>query len=163
MPVCQLQWMANFEVGVDELDADHREMYDLMIEISRSSLSGDRAAISQQMAAFIELAAEHVEREDRLLCLIEPSHALRIGAAADRLREVQELAADIEVAGAPLDLEEVPARLADWFCRQAIGHDAKIRAHFHRAATSRTFRGSPPRPSELSAGPGVFKYPGQRG
>ena len=125
MPVCQLQWMANFGVGVDELDADHREMYDLMIEISRSSLSGNRAAISQQMAAFIELA------------------------------------------GAPLDLEEVPARLADWFCRQAIGHDAKIRAHFHRAATPRTFRGSPSRPSELSAGPGVFtaaiKYPGQRG
>jgi len=161
MRVCRLRWMANFEVGVDELDADHRAMYDLMIEISRSIQCGDRAAMSQQMTAFIELAAEHVEREDRLLCLIEPAHALRNGAAADRLRAVQELAADIEVAGSPLDLEDVPARLADWFCRQAIGHDARIRAHFHRATMPRSLRGIPSRAPEASAGQGVYTAAGE--
>jgi len=137
MPEICLRWMDNFEVGIDDLDADHRHMYLQINTICEATAAGDMDVVARQLSAFVEFAAAHIERETRVLTALDPGRVFA-GTALDRLKPISDLAG--RFTRGEQDVAQIPAELVDWFCRQTIDHDAAIRARFHRRSSTACLR-----------------------
>lgn len=87
MPEICLRWMDNFEVGIDDLDADHRHMYLQINTICEATAAGDMDVVARQLSAFVEFAAAHIERETRVLTALDPGRVFA-GTALDRLKPI---------------------------------------------------------------------------
>lgn len=129
----QFRWLDQFEVGIAELDADHREMCRQINLICDFALARDHDAAERQLALLIELAASHFEREE----------VLKHGIGGDTITPLEsctgprdavlaDLATRLRADGSAFDLSGLSPALIDWFCKQTIGHDAWIRAYFHQ-------------------------------
>lgn len=150
MPEIRLRWMDNFEVGIEELDADHRRMFRQINKICEAGTAGDIALVATQLAELVDLAAAHIERETRVQAALDRGNAFAADtASSDRLKPISDLVA--RFARGDRDVARVPGELVDWFCRQTIDHDAAIRARFHRSSSPTCLRWPAGRTSAVTA------------
>jgi hemerythrin-like metal-binding protein len=130
----RLQWSDRFEVGVAALDADHRELVRLIDAGCCVAQDGQRSELLAILDQTLVLAAEHFEREEAVLQSI-PAFAPDFTRHANgHKRNIEALTAIQQslAAGDGLgDVEQLCSELINWFVRQAVGHDAKIRGYFH--------------------------------
>jgi len=63
----RLEWLATFELGVAEIDDDHRKMLATMQRVRDALGAGDRAACLAALDALLEVSAAHFEREEAFL------------------------------------------------------------------------------------------------
>ncbi len=129
----QMRWIDQFEVGIADLDADHREMYRQINLICDLALAGSHDAAERQLTLLIELAAAHFEREALLKNGIggDPMTPIEV-CTGPRDAVLADLATRLRTEESAFDLSGLPSELINWFCKQTIGHDAWIRAYFHQ-------------------------------
>ncbi|MGF1607762.1 MAG: bacteriohemerythrin [Kiloniellales bacterium] len=130
----RLQWSERFEVGVAALDADHRELVRLIDAACSAAQQGQRAELLAILGQTVELAAAHFEREEAVLKTIPgierelTSHAKGHERNIERLTTIRQSLSSGDGLG---DVDQLCSELIDWFVRQAVGHDSKIRGYFH--------------------------------
>jgi hemerythrin len=122
-----LQWQDNFNLGIEEVDHEHRELIGL-INALHDSLATDRSAV--RVEAFLgevlaDISAhfaleEKVMRARRYDALEE--HKADHERLLDELRDLMDEQAD----GAVLDEERFAQRLAQWFAGHFQTHDARL-------------------------------------
>jgi hemerythrin len=126
-----LAWTHSFSVGVPQLDEDHRALVRL---INRACAAADAADPEQLLSALddlVELANGHFEREEAIMHQL-PGYALLPAHSAEHRNRIRQLEATRSAAAA--EMRQGPKRLqeelVDWFVKQTVGHDAKIKAYF---------------------------------
>lgn len=126
------RWMNHFEVGVPELDADHREMHRRINEVCEACGRGDHRAAAEAFSALCQVSIAHFEREEKVIHSIQ-GHDVAGHAESHRRRAAKLLETErrMHAEGSDFDLGPLPTSLVDWFCKHAIGYDAKVRAYFH--------------------------------
>jgi hemerythrin-like metal-binding protein len=146
-----LPWSDNFAVGVAELDEDHRRMVAAINAFGAAAADGaTRADLLERIDRLIEIAEAHFEREEAVIERIKIGKAMPAAAGAEaidadyarnharehsvrlsHLRSTRERTAQGEaIQPEPSQAEAIALDLVDWFLRQAIGFDARIRGFF---------------------------------
>ena len=62
-----VQWESRLELGVPEIDAQHRELFVRLAGFDEALARGDRPAIGRTFAFLHEYALVHFEQEERLM------------------------------------------------------------------------------------------------
>lgn len=63
----KFEWMETFELGVPEIDSDHRALLDLMRAVQAAAAARDRDRCTRYMDRVRAFARSHFEREEKLL------------------------------------------------------------------------------------------------
>lgn len=63
----ELEWMETFELGVPEVDGDHRAMLDLMKAVKSAAGTGDRKRCESHVDRLLIFAQWHFKREEAFL------------------------------------------------------------------------------------------------
>ncbi len=85
-----IQWESRLELGVPEIDAQHRELFVRLAGFDEALARGDRPAIGRTFGFLREYALVHFEQEERLMRnvaypRVEAHRALHLGFG-ERLR-----------------------------------------------------------------------------
>ncbi len=129
-------WKADLDTGHAALDADHRDLLDILEALEAASLCGDGAQARGLLVEFLGECGAHFAREEALMAEIASgeavahrgAHALYLGD----LRRFLKGAASPESPGFRL---YVSSRLLGWFLLHIKAFDAPLAAAaLHRAA-----------------------------
>ena len=63
----EFEWMETFELGVPEIDGDHKSMLDLMKAVRGAAGSEDRAGCEKYVSRLLDHARSHFKREEAFL------------------------------------------------------------------------------------------------
>ena len=63
----KLEWLPIFNIGVKEIDHEHRQMFDLVVSIRETIERDDLRACSMLVKNFIETTRLHFEKEEEFL------------------------------------------------------------------------------------------------
>lgn len=63
----KFEWAEIFELGVPEIDADHRKMFALAKRVGSAVSAGDHALCAEATAEFHDFSLAHFEREEAYL------------------------------------------------------------------------------------------------
>ena len=128
-----LDWQANFAIGIDEVDHEHRELIALINSL-HAALGEQRAG--ERVEAFLgeifaDISAhfaleERVMRERRYDAFAE--HKADHERLLDQLRDMMDEQAD----GSVLDDARFGAQLAEWFAGHFRTHDARLHRNLVR-------------------------------
>lgn len=128
-----LDWQANFAIGIDEVDHEHRELIGLINSL-HTALGDERAG--ERVAAFLgeifaDISAhfaleERVMRERRYDAFAE--HKADHERLLDQLRDMM----DAQAGGSVLDDTGFGAQLAEWFAGHFRTHDARLHRNLVR-------------------------------
>ena len=124
-------WTNAHDVGIAEIDSQHRQLADCLNDVSAALKRGDEAmAISARMTATLAFARHHFETEERLM-----DEAGFADAAAHRTSHAH-LLADLESFSAGCDTRSLSLAtrfLQEWLLRHIDGADRELavalRAH----------------------------------
>ncbi|SBV96805.1 putative Methyl-accepting chemotaxis protein [uncultured Alphaproteobacteria bacterium] len=120
-PKSALAWSSAFEIGIAELDADHRKFVELL---DRAETADDDAAFDTAVADFHRLLRAHVQRETRQLTADQPA-AERADDEAE-LRRVEDVLA--RVGGARrIPRAMVRDVLHHWFLTHVLVRNVRAR------------------------------------
>ncbi len=65
-----LQWTESFELGVEEVDSEHRELFDIALELDQAAQRHDLEKCSTLVDHFIESSKRHFENEEAFLARV---------------------------------------------------------------------------------------------
>lgn len=65
--MAKLDWLESFELGVDEIDDDHREMLAIMRDVEAAADASDFALRARLLDRLIDASLEHFRREEAYL------------------------------------------------------------------------------------------------
>ncbi len=65
-----LQWAESFELGVEEIDSEHREMFNIARDLEQAAQRHDLEKCSTLVDHFIESCKRHFENEEAFLARI---------------------------------------------------------------------------------------------
>ncbi|MCB1908501.1 MAG: hemerythrin family protein [Rhodocyclaceae bacterium] len=118
------EWNPALEVGVDEMDEDHRTLFGLLIRVQRASDCNDRVAAMGVLKELSDYTEWHFAREEALM----RRHGYEF--AAEHREEHQRLARQVAHMVADLDHGHVvPQDVATFLQRWLIGHIAGADRH----------------------------------
>lgn len=122
-----LQWRDILEIGVEEMDADHRHLVELLNRVQDASEDDDRQAALEILYQLEQFTADHFAREEAMMAQIHYRLADQHRQEHQRLfYEVKAQIADLErgriVAGA------VSVFLQRWLLRHIAGADSLLGA-----------------------------------
>ncbi len=76
-----LHWRDNLSVGVDDVDADHKHLIDLLNELHYLVFAGgDRTSVGKVLEKLVRYTEYHFDREEKLMRV---ARLPRIGGAPD--------------------------------------------------------------------------------
>ena len=115
-----MEWNARFELGLEPMDATHREFFEVLNGLAES----DSENRLDRLDAFIAHTVAHFEQENRWMEAIDFPACHR--AEHDRVLHVlQEVRARL-VAGEPFFVQRVVEELPAWFANHADTMDAAL-------------------------------------
>ena len=127
----ELEWTSHFEVGVDSLDHDHREMVGLINAFGASC--ADDSTVEQQriLDTLLRVAERHFAAEETFL--VENNLPNRVHAEEHRscLVTLTRLRLDALRDSSFEACRRGYLELCDWFIQHAVGLDSDIRARFY--------------------------------
>lgn len=62
-----LEWMSSFDTGVEAIDKDHRELFDIVVRIQGTIGRNDLEACRELVGVFLETTERHFESEEAFL------------------------------------------------------------------------------------------------
>jgi hemerythrin-like metal-binding protein len=62
--------LPSFEIGIQEIDADHGKLFDMVVRVQEAIRQHDRNHCSGLVESFIQEATQHFEREEQYLIRI---------------------------------------------------------------------------------------------
>lgn len=126
----QLTWRPDWNLGIEVIDADHREMVRL---INRLTDPSDSALIASRLQDLIEHLRQHFDVEERFLQTI--GYPQLVAHAREHQVELAELVALGRKlrgsAAAVLDPAEMRG-IKDWFFNHVIAEDRRFAVFYHR-------------------------------
>lgn len=122
-----IEWKENFNVGIAEVDFEHREMVKLINDLHADLLTaGDKASILEFFGEIYARIAAHFALEEKLMR--EHDYDQYEGHKRDHERlldEIRDLADDYEDAEL-FNEEELSRRLSHWFVNHFRDMDARL-------------------------------------
>lgn len=135
-----IAWKPSYDVGIADLDTDHRLLADAINHLHEQAERGaDATACASLMADLATRFEAHCAREEAVLRRIGgeevDAHAAEHRRAAEKLRELQQRIA--QEASAAIIATTV-AFLRDWFLAHVVGTDSQLRVPYERAGLARS-------------------------
>jgi len=109
-------WKADLETGHAALDADHRDLFDLLAALEAASLCGDGAQARGLLGEFLAECGAHFAREEALMAAIPYAQAMaHRGAHALYLEDLRRFLKGAPPPESPGFRLYVTSRLLQWF------------------------------------------------
>jgi hemerythrin len=123
-----VQWEKRLEIGVPEIDAQHRELFARVGGFDAALARGDRAAIQATFAFLREYALVHFETEERLMREMGyPRLEIQRELHAKFTGRLQELSRDHEAQGSTFLLRKRTENwILVWLVDHVGGEDAEL-------------------------------------
>jgi len=128
-----IEWKDDFKVGVPDVDAEHRDLIDLINDLH--GLMQQQATHDQVSSSLGEIFAQisaHFALEERFMRAAEydgfPEHKEDHEALLDEIRDIMDR---VEVDGS-YDEKRLSGELERWFSEHFKTHDARLHRHFAR-------------------------------
>lgn len=122
-----IEWSPNFALGVAKVDADHRELIELINQLhERLKLGENQSAVFNLFADLYGRVTKHFAYEEAIM---RSRHYDQYEEhQADHqclLDEITTIMCDWE-GNSLVNIEATTTRLYDWFCRHFQSHDARL-------------------------------------
>ncbi len=126
------KWKEVFNIGVEEIDRQHRIFLDLLNDCHERLSEGERRTVDRDMVAGLrKYATTHFRYEEGLMHSTEypqsKNHAIEHRYFETQVSEMERGGA----GGDPRTHESVLPFLRDWFLKHVLEHDRKI-GHYLR-------------------------------
>ena len=122
-----IRWQDSFEIGIAEVDFEHRRLIDLINQVYGET--GDLVSLEELLGEIHSGIAAHFALEEKDMAAIGwpefDAHKEDHEALLDELRDIM----DDAVATGRIDVMDLGTRLSDWF----TGHFRSYDARLHRA------------------------------
>lgn len=128
-----LVWRDAWLLGIDLLDADHREMVRLINAVFCADGTAEPAAspIGERLDALFDHLRAHFEREERLLVAIDyPGLAEHKREHAIQMAELVDLKRAVTETGARCLSEEAAEGIRRWFFNHVIAEDQRFARYY---------------------------------
>jgi hemerythrin len=125
--MCPLKWRGDFDTGIREMDAEHRELIGHIVQLQKELGSGAAAGnVLRVLERIYALIAEHFAVEERVMQKIHyaayADHKEDHETLLDELREIMD---EVEQDGVFDDVQWI-ADLDRWFGDHFRTHDARF-------------------------------------
>jgi hemerythrin len=129
----RIEWRDSYSVGIEELDAQHRKLLELINEISKADDAGtSKSSCFAILNSMIRYAEEHFTTEERYLesnaypkCLEQKrAHEKFVQETFDKARQLEEEGM-LTIGGITMYLE-------DWYKDHILGFDQDYKAFFEK-------------------------------
>ena len=125
----ELEWLETFEIGLQEIDDDHREMLRIMQDIKAAGEARDRKRCARLLDALIDYSKAHFEREEKILDEIEyPSLEVHEAYHADLLNRAEEVKEACKAIRSDRDFRECCEQMFGFLIDDVITGDMKIKS-----------------------------------
>jgi hemerythrin len=133
-----LVWRDDWLIGIDELDADHKEIVRL---INRLADPSEDSPVLQRLEDLAVHLQAHFEREERFLDRIHyPERAAHANEHAMELAEFTLHKRDLTASGAAVMDEASLAGIKTWFFNHAVARDQLFADYFRNKTYSQPGR-----------------------
>ena len=126
-----IQWRDEFNVGVPDVDAEHRELVELINALPGALERDSTNTVVEMMGEIYARISGHFALEERLMRQSRydryAEHTTDHEALLDELRDLMD---DFE-AGEWIDLEAFANRVGEWFAGHFRTHDARLHHRLH--------------------------------
>jgi hemerythrin-like metal-binding protein len=127
-----IEWQDEFDLGIEEVDSEHRALVALINALHDAMLAGaGRADVIEGISEIYTLVSAHFQREEAFMretrYLAYAEHKEDHEVLLDDLREIL----DQVRAGAGYAEDRLSADLQYWFSGHFRTHDARLHEHAH--------------------------------
>ena len=133
-----LRWLESFEMGVDDIDDDHRNLVGFIERIQDAFAAGDLAACRENVAKFVPALESHFAREEALLADIDfprlREHREHHTSLLEKGRAVAEFCETIDDIA---DIDRCLDELAGFLLDDIIAADVEFKTYIQEADLSR--------------------------
>lgn len=128
----KVEWSPTFEIGVDEIDEDHRHLFALVERIKAAIETKDRKQSSELVQQFITVSREHFAKEEALLTRLGyPEAAQHARYHAKLLEKANALKmicdAEMEDGG----IEQCYVQVVSFLIDDVVAGDTKFKSFLH--------------------------------
>ncbi len=132
-----LRWLESFEMGVDVIDDDHRNLVGFIERIQDAVAAGDLAACRKNVAEFVPAVENHFAREEALLADIDyPRLHEHREHHADMLEKGRSIAESCETIEDLADIDRCLDELVGFLLDDIIAADVEFKTYIQEAYLS---------------------------
>jgi len=129
-------WQEGYEIGIEEIDQEHKSIIDSYQELYDHMIAGDGIAYYNNIVHFLETYInEHFSHEEAFQAKIHYPHILEHKAYhtsfENRVQSIMDIQKDKEVTNT--ELIQLSIYLKDWLLHHILVEDAKIGAFFNKS------------------------------
>jgi hemerythrin len=138
MDAVPLEWTSALEVGIADIDAQHRELFARLARVRDAAFSGETSEVERTIGFLVDYVGFHFQAEEHFMAAQRyPGIERHREEHVWLLRAVEEIAADHASRGPSSDsVARLERFLADWL-RNHIGVTDLAMARFVRRARPR--------------------------
>ena len=124
-----LEWLDAFEIGLTQIDEDHRQMLAIMRRIKAAGEARDRKACVTLLDELVAFSQAHFEREEKILREIEyPSLDVHEAYHADLLERADVVKEACKAIRSDRDLRDCCEQMFGFLIDEVISGDMKIKS-----------------------------------
>lgn len=134
----KLEWIEAFEIGVPEIDQDHRELVDFLSKIQQNLLIGDEVRCKDDFTSFTKACKKHFIREETILENADYPNVEEHRAQHQQLLNLaNEILEQCEMAHDPEKLQVLFEGLVDFLLGDVIRADIHCKSHMQERGFSK--------------------------
>ena len=130
----KLEWRESFELGIPEIDGDHRVMLELMRAVEATAAAQDRRRSERCVDRFLVFTELHFAREETLLERWGypdwQEHARYHAGLVDRAKEVRKVCVTVETAN---DYQRCCEKMMSFLMDDIVRGDMKLKSYLENA------------------------------
>jgi hemerythrin len=124
-----LEWLKAFEIGLREIDDDHREMLRIMQDIKAAGEARDRKRCARLLDDLVDFSKAHFAREEQILNEIEyPSRDVHEAYHANLLERAGAVKEACKAIRSNRDFRECCEEIFSFLIDDVIAGDMKIKS-----------------------------------
>jgi hemerythrin-like metal-binding protein len=129
MDMVELEWLETFEIGLKEIDDDHREMLRIMRAVKTAGEARDRKTCIRLLDELIAFSQAHFEREEKILHDISfPSTDVHEAYHADLLERADVVKEACKAIRSDRDFRDCCEEMFGFLIDDVITGDMKIKS-----------------------------------
>ena len=125
-----IEWKVNYELGIEAVDHEHRELIELLNELHDALLAGAQPEAVQDLLGevYAKISAHFALEEQMMRAMNYPEQAAHKDDHESLLEDIRDLMDDYE-DGRYVDVDEFGRRLEGWFSIHFGTFDARLHRH----------------------------------
>lgn len=126
------KWMPSFELGVKEIDDEHRDLFDCVLRIHATAEQEDLAQCAAFTEKFLAAARRHFEKEEAFLAQVGYPDTVEHKAFHERLMpQIHELKKACDVEADMADIWRCYSGVLTILMDDIIRGDTKFKSYLH--------------------------------